>query len=104
MATANEIGQAGEEIVANGLRAAGWRVQQNTQLPGSTDIDGTKNGRHILCQVKTAQAPNEPTGLSSDERRNIKSRATRIGAEAWEALVQLDSRLNPTRGVKWNQL
>jgi len=64
-------------------------VAVDTKTPGSADIDASKGHRRVLIQVKSALTPNAPPGLSSAELRNLKSRASRIGAEAWLAQVNL---------------
>ena len=82
------VGSRGEAVVREDLRAKEWAVLQNTRLPGSTDIEATKNNSSILVQVKSALHPSAPDGLSSDEKRNIKSRASRIDATSYLAQVQ----------------
>jgi Holliday junction resolvase len=105
MADVGEIGQAGERIVAQWLRGSGYTIDRvDTRSPGSTDIEARSSQKCLLVQVKSAVLPNEPSSLSSDEKRNIKSRATRIGCEAWEAGVQLDPNLRPAREITWRQL
>lgn len=54
-----QIGQYGEQHIAYWLRDNGYTTNQNTRLPGSTDIeaDGKES---ILVQVKTAVTPNQP--------------------------------------------
>jgi len=106
MATPFEIGQAGERIVVQGLKEAGYAIKRwDTQSPGSTDIEAaTSKGHILLVQVKSAVHPNEPPSLSSDEERNIESRATRIGAEAWEARVQLNARLQLVGEMQWRKV
>ena len=48
--------------------------------------------------------PNEPSSLSSDEERNIKSRASALGYEPWEVKVQLDESLQLVDKIKWRHL
>ena len=105
MATPIEIGQAGERIVVQWLRNYRFTIQGwDTQSPGSIDVEAESSKAHILVQVKSAVDPNEPPSLSSGEERNIKSRATRLGAEAWEARVQLDARLQFIGEIQWREL
>ena len=94
--TSSEIGREGEKAVVNYLKEKGYTINNwNTKAAGSTDIEAGSydvNGYYkitLLTQVKTAISPNTPPYLSSEEERNIKSRATRIGAESWEARVTL---------------
>jgi len=121
MPTSFEIGQAGERIVATWLRYRGYtHVKVDTRLPGSTDIDAhrvplmnylfpklfenPKNKERMLVQVKSAVYPHDPGSLSSDEERNITSRAAKIGAQAWEARVELNSNLERVGEIRWRKL
>jgi Holliday junction resolvase-like predicted endonuclease len=94
---AGEIGQAGEQAVVRQLRASGYRVSLDTRGPGATDIVARGHGRLLLVQVKTAQAPSLPGGLSREEEQAIRSRATRLRAEPWEFRVQVNWWLEPVR-------
>jgi hypothetical protein len=78
MAEAVDIGTCGEQIVVNDLKRKGYNVKWDTKGPGSTDIEAHGEPNSYLIQVKTAVIPNEPADLSSDERRNITSRAARL--------------------------
>lgn len=100
----SDIGRAGEKAIVNYLKGKGWEITRwDTQAPGSTDIEACSGNKKLLVQVKSAIYPNQPASLSWEEEKNIKSRATRIGAEAWEARVLLNESLNPM-GVKWRKL
>lgn len=74
-----DIGHQGEIIAENFLKKNGYVTQRNTQLSGSTDIEATSLQNKYLVQVKTGKYPNQPPEMSSDEIKNIKSRATKIG-------------------------
>jgi len=106
MATPFEIGQAGERIVVQWVKEAGYTIKRwDTQSPGSTDIEAeSSNGHVLLVQVKSAVHPNEPPSLSRDEERKIESRAMRIGTDAWEARVQLNGSLEPIGEIQWRKL
>jgi Holliday junction resolvase-like predicted endonuclease len=104
MPTQVEVGNAGERIAARELVAKGYRTNIDTKAAGSTDIEARGTSINLLVQVKTAMTPNAPSGLSSDEERNIKARASGLGWQAWEARVQIDSRLAPVGTVVWRQL
>jgi flagellar hook protein FlgE len=97
-----QIGQYGEQHVAARLRSNGYTTNQNTRLPGSTDIeaDGKES---ILVQVKTAVSPNQPSYPSSDEIRNIKSRASNSNRTAYVAQVMIDSSGNLVGEIKWSK-
>ncbi len=80
----------GEKLVAGQLRANGYTVTEGTSQPGSTDLQATKGKHTYLVQVKTAVHPNKPAFLNSDEARNLKSRATKLGYSARLARVTLN--------------
>jgi Holliday junction resolvase-like predicted endonuclease len=101
---AAEIGNIGERYVANWLTSKGYSGIQNTQLPGSTDIEAHTSTTKILVQVKTAVVPYLPAGLSADERDAIVSRANRLGRQAWLAQVQINSQRLLIGEIKWTKL
>jgi len=104
MPDSQDVGRAGERAAVDKLKSLGWTITRwDTSSPGSTDIEAQSGSKRILVQVKSAVPPNEPPLLSAQEEANIKSRATRIGAEAWEAKVWLDNYLNPIR-IEWRKL
>lgn len=102
--TAAEIGQIGEKIVAKWLRDKGYTVSQNTKQPGSTDIEADGTSRKLLVQVKTAVSPNTLSGLTSDEERNIKSRAASLKRQAWLAQVTLNTDYTLKGSIAWTEL
>ncbi len=104
MFTATEIGLAGERIVNVWLVDNGYSTNLDTRQPGSTDIQASGQKTNLLVQVKSAITPNVPADLSSDEVRNIKSRASRLGFQAWAAKVVLDSQLRLIGKISWTQL
>ena len=99
-----EIGNKGEKLVGAFLKQKGYSTNIDTKAPGSTDIEARGSKSSLLVQVKSAVKPNEPVSISSDEERNIKSRAAKLGWEAWEARVQLDASLNQVGEIKWRKL
>ena len=104
MVTSQEVGQAGEEIVALALVEKGYRTNVDTKGPGSTDIEALGANATLLVQVKTALFPATPAGLSSNEERNIKSRASRLGFEAWEARLQVNQGLHLVGAIGWRRV
>ena len=102
--TTSEIGRAGEWHAVNWLKSNGYAIDRwDTQSPGSTDIEA-HGAERVLVQVKSAIYPNEPAYLSSDEVRNIKSRATRIGANPYFAKVSLNQDLSLRKKIEWVRL
>jgi len=99
-----EIGNVGERLTTTALRGDGWQCYQNTQQPGSTDIEAHKGNRKILVQVKTGLAPNVAPDLPPGERRNIASRASRLGYEAWLAQLQINGYGALVGPINWSKL
>jgi hypothetical protein len=104
LSTATDIGRAGEGHVVNWLKAEKYSVKWNTQAPGSTYIEAQSSSKRLLVQVKTAVYPNNPDRLSAEEERAILSRAAKLGAQAWEASVQVGSNLELIGNVKWRKI
>ena len=99
-----DIGNLGERQTTAALQADGWQCYRNTQQPGSTDIQAQKGNRRILVQVKTGLVPNHAPDMPSDERRNIVSRASRLGYEAWLAQLQINSQGALIGQISWSNL
>lgn len=98
-----EIGNIGEKHVVAWLKTKNFsNISHDTRLPGSTDIeaDGKES---LLIQVKTAIYPSSPGYLSSDEIRNIKSRASNTNRIAYIAKVQIDSKGNLYKEIEWSK-
>jgi hypothetical protein len=102
--TPGQIGACGERIVEAVLVAEGWECKRNTQQPGSTDIEAHKESQSFLVQVKTGVYPNNPPLISEDEVRNIRSRATRLGYEAWQANLQISPLGQLVGTIEWIHL
>ena len=106
--TESDMARVGEGIVLCELLGKGFAILKwNTpeQLPDSGDIEVTEpiTKNRMLIRVKSAVEPNVPDSLSNDEEENLKSRATKMGIEAWEAKVQLNSSLQDGT-VSWRRL
>jgi len=99
-----QIGDAGEQIVNSWLVQNGYKTNLDTRQPGSTDIEAVGTKALLLVQVKTAMSPSTPADLSSDEVRNIKSRASRLGYQAWQAKVTVNSSLQLVGEIQWKRL
>jgi hypothetical protein len=102
--TAAEIGQYGERHAAAALQAKGWQCHRDTQQPGSTDIEARSGSKGLLVLVKAGLSPALPPTLPSDERRNIASRATNLGYEAWLAQLQIGPRGELIGSIRWTKL
>lgn len=104
MPTSTEIGTAGESAAVAALKGKGWTISRwDTKAPGSTDIEAVSGNSKLLVQVKAAVHPQAPASLSNEEERNIKSRAAKIGASAYEAKVTLNADLTLLNS-EWRQL
>ncbi len=102
-----DIGEKGEKIVVEYLKKVkGYSdVKLNTQGAGATDIEAVGTKTCLLVQVKAAAVqPNVPSHLTNDEETRIKSRASNIAAEAWEARVILTSQLEFAGPILWRKL
>ena len=98
-----EIGNFGERHATAWLQSQGYKCYRNTKQPGSTDIEA-KGPANLLVQVKTGLSPSSAPSLSSDEQRNISSRATKLGYQAWLAQVQINASGSLIREIKWKKL
>ncbi len=79
-------------------------MKWNTLAPGSTDIEAQSSTKRLLVQVKTAVCPTDPDRLSAKEEKRITSRAARLGAQAWEARVQVGPNLDLIGNVIWRKI
>lgn len=105
MSTATDIGRAGERHAVDWLRAEGYSIiRWNTQASGSTEIEAKSSSKYLLVQVKTAAYPAAPAKLSAEEEKAAVSRAVRLGAQAWEASVQVGSKLELIGNVQWRRI
>lgn len=100
--TPQQVGAIGEKLVAEWFRDRGYTVTEGTSQAGSTDIQAVSGKNKYLVQVKTAIYPNEPASLSSDEARNLKSRATRIGYSARLAQVTINADGTQRGEIVWS--
>ena len=102
--TPAEIGNHGERHATAWLQAKGYRCYRNTQQPGSTDIEARSGSSNLLVQVKTGLVPGKAPDLSPDERRNISSRASNLGYEAWSAQLQINAQGHLVGEIQWQKL
>jgi hypothetical protein len=85
----SEVGSIGEQIVKNYLIQTGHtNVKVDTFAPGKTDVESDT----WLVQVKTSVSPYKPGDLTSDEVRDIKSRAAKLKKEAYKAQLSIDDK------------
>lgn len=104
MATTTQIGNVGERLVAAWLAARNYSTNIDTKGDGSTDIEARSTQASLLVQVKAAVQPNTPASLTPEEELNIKSRATRLRLQAWEAKVQLNQQFQQVGDIQWRKL
>ncbi len=79
-------GLRAEDRVANSLRKAGAKVEQSPGNRGSADIIANFPGKYWFVQVKYS-GTGKPAELSSQEKRNLVSRADRNNGTAVLAQV-----------------
>ncbi len=85
-----EVEEAAEACVVAALRRLHLTVvQPASNAPGVVIIEAWKTTQHILLEVKAAVARDKPVDLTPQEKRDLRQRATRAGAEPWEAKVVL---------------
>jgi hypothetical protein len=104
MLTAAQIGNIGEVYTTRWLQGHGYACHQNTQLPGSTDIEATGALNKLLVQVKTAVYPNSPVSLTAEQKKAIVTRANRLGRQAWLAQLQINSQGGLVGDIAWAKL
>lgn len=104
MLTAAQIGKIGEIYVTRWLQGNNYVCRQNTQLPGSTDIEATGIANKLLVQVKTAVYPSSPASLSAEEKKAIVARANRDGRQAWSAQLQINNNGDMIGDIVWAKL
>jgi hypothetical protein len=102
-----EIDTFGERYATAWLSANGFNHHRDAKQAASTDITATKGIVTCLVQVKTevlfGTPPTSPN-FPSKERRDIASRATRLGYEAWAALVVINIRGGLVGKISWEKL
>ena len=79
-------------------------MRQNTLASGSTNIEAKSSSKRLLIQVKTAVNPIDPAQLSEVEEEAIMLRAEKLGAQAWEARVQVGSNMELIGNVQWRKI
>lgn len=98
---------AGERSVVTWLEKKGFTiVKWDATSPGSKNIEAKSGSAqvHLLIQARTSVHPEDPPSLTSREEEDIRSRAAKIDAEAWEARVQLDLNLQLLGEIRWRKL
>jgi hypothetical protein len=104
MPTPHEIEKAGEGYTVEFFKGKGFTIDKwDTHTLGSANIEAHNKEGKILVQV-TSAITDEPSNLSAKDQRNVKLRATRIGAVAWEAKVILNSNLDLIGDIRLRQL
>jgi hypothetical protein len=104
MLTAAQIGNIGEVYTTRWLEGKGYACYQNTQLPGSTDIEATGTVYKLLVQVKTAVYPNSAASLDAEEKKAIVARANRSQRQAWLAQLQINYKGDLIGDIAWTKL
>jgi Holliday junction resolvase len=96
---------AGERSVVTWLENKGFMiVKWDAESLGSKNIEAKSGSQRLLIQVKSSVQQEDSTPMTSAQKEDIESRAAKIGAEAWEARVQLASNLQLVGKIKWKKL
>ena len=104
MPTPHEIGKAGEGYTVEFFKGKGYAIDKwDTHTQGSANLEAHNKECKILVQVLSA-VTDEPSDLSAKDQRNIKARAKRIGAIAWEAKVIVNTNLDIISDIRLRQL
>jgi len=105
MATSQEVGRAGEAHVVEQLQGRRFTIRTwDTESPSAADIEAMGGRRHVLVQVRTGMSPDAPGSLSAEEAAAIKTRATTIGAEPWQARVTMNPDLTLSGKIAWRRV
>jgi hypothetical protein len=104
MPTPHEIGKAGEGYTVEFFKGKGFIIdKRDTHTLGTANIEAHNKEGKILVQVISA-ITDEPSDLSAKDQRNVKLRATRMGAVAWEAKVILNTNLDIIGDIRLREL
>ena len=104
MPTSHEIRKAGEGYTVEFFKGKGFTIDKwDTHTIGSANIEAHSKEGKILVQVISALT-DEPSDLSAKDQRNIKARAKRSGAVAWEAKVILNTNLDIIGDIRLREL
>lgn len=91
------IGTAGENAVVRDLNDHGFTTNLlEPKISGPGKIEAIKQKTRIIVHVKAAVLPEKPNDVSLAEENQMIIYASRMGAIAYEAKVQLDHALNST--------
>lgn len=105
MATAQEVGRAGEAYVVEQLHGRRFKIQAwDPMSSGAAHIEALGGKRHVLVQVKTGVAPNDPQLLNREEAASMKVRAVELGAEPWQARVTMNADLTLKGTIAWRRV
>jgi hypothetical protein len=105
MSTGTSIERAGERHAVDWLKAEGYSITKwDTQASGASEIEAQSDLKRLLVHVKAAAYPNYPSKLSAEEERAFTARAAGLGAQAWEARVQVGSNLELVGNVEWRRI
>jgi hypothetical protein len=102
--TDTEIGVCGHQYATAWLAANGFNHHRDAKQRSTTDITATKGIITYLVQVKTGVLFSDSPSFPSNERRAMASRATRLGYEAWAALVVINIRGGLVGKICWEKL
>ena len=105
MSAAPSIQRAGERHAIDWLKAEGYSIMKwDTQVTGPSEIEAQSDAKRLLVHVKTAAYPNYPSKLSEEEEKTFTTRANGVGAQPWEARVQVGANMELVGNVEWRRI
>lgn len=105
MQTSRRMGNMGGSIIAWFLRRKGYAVSQwGTGSEGATDIKASRGNRNVLVQVRTSCFPAGPDSAPREETNRVLLRAAWIGAEAWQANLQMFRNGTLVPPIQWRRV
>ena len=104
MPTPHEIKKAGEGYTVEFFKGKGFTIDKwDSHALGTANIEAHNKESKIRVQVISA-ITDEPSDISAKDERDIKERAKKVGAIAWEAKVILNTNLDIIGDIRLREL
>lgn len=93
-----------EACAVAGLRKLGFTIiPLGARSSAAALIEAWKVRQRVVVRVNTSVSPSKPQPLTIEAEQALRRRATRTGAQAWEAQVLLGSDLELVQ-LEWRPL